>query len=49
MRNCWHWRPERGVNGTPWNGIYRFNKKFKKILGIHFSYNEKIENEENFS
>ena len=48
MRNCWYWRPERGVNGTLWNGIYRLNKNSVKILGIHFCYNKKIENEENF-
>ena len=48
MRNCWHWRPEKGVNVTLWNGIYRFIKNPVKILGTHFSYNKKIENEENF-
>ena len=49
MQNCWHWRPEIGVSGTLWNGMYRFKWKFSvKILGIHFSYNKKIEDEENF-
>ena len=37
-----------GVNGTLWNEMYRFNKNSVKILGIHFSYNKNIENEENF-
>ena len=48
MRNCWHWRPERGVNGNLWNGMYVLTKSSVKILGIHFSYDKKIENEENF-
>ena len=39
MRNCWDWRRERGVNRTE-NSV--------KTLGIHFSYNKKTENEENF-
>ena len=39
MRNCWDWRRERGVNGIE-NSV--------KTLGIHFSYNKKTENEENF-
>ena len=45
MRNCWHWRLERGVNGM--EGIDLTNNSIK-ILGIHFSYNKKFENEENF-
>ena len=28
--------------------MYRFNKKISENLGIHFSYNKKIENQENF-
>ena len=28
--------------------MYRFNKKTVKILSIHFPYNKKFENEENF-
>ena len=49
MQNCWHWHREIGVSGTLWNGMYRFKWKFSvKILGIHFSYNKKIEDEENF-
>ena len=28
--------------------MYRFNKNSVKILGFHFSYNKKIEYEENF-
>ena len=48
MRNCWYWRPKRGVNGTLCNGMYRFNENSVKILGIHFSYNKEIENDENF-
>ena len=35
------------LNGPLWNGMYRFNKKFSK-LSIHFSYNKKTGNEENF-
>ena len=42
------WHPEMGVNGTLWNGMYKCNKKSVKILCINFSYNKKIENEENF-
>ena len=34
MQNCWHWRPERGVNGTLWDGMYRFNKKLCENLII---------------
>ena len=48
MRNCWHWCPQMGVDGILWDGMYRFSKISVKILGIHFSYNNKIENEENF-
>ena len=48
MQNCWHWRPERCVNRTLWNGMCRFKKNSVRILGIHFSYNKKLENGENF-
>ena len=48
MRNCWHWCPERGVNGTLWMERIDLTKNSVKILGIHFSYNKKIENQENF-
>ena len=49
MRNCWYRRPERGVNGTLWNGMYGFNKKFSKnIRHSFFFYNKKIESEKNF-
>ena len=52
MQNCWHWRPERCVNGTlEWDLISKcinLTINSLKILSIHFSYNKKIENEENF-
>ena len=48
MRNCWNWRLESGVNGTLWNVMYRFNNPFSRNLRYLFSYNKKIENEENF-
>ena len=39
---------DKGVNGTLWNWMYRSDKNLLKTLGIHFSYDKKIENEENF-
>ena len=52
MQNCWHWRPERCVNGTlEWDLISKcinLTINSLKILSIHFSYNKKIKNEENF-
>ena len=58
MRNCWYWCPEKGINGTLSNGGCQWNsvewecidltKNSVKILGIHSSYNKKIENEKNF-
>ena len=45
MRNCWHWRLERGVSGME---CIDLTNNSIKILGIHFSYNKKFENEENF-
>ena len=48
MQNSWHWRPERCVNRTLWNGMYRFKKNSVRVLDILFSYNKKIENGEKF-
>ena len=50
MQNSWHWCPEWGVNGTLWNGMYRFNitVQQKSQVFIHFRYNKKIENDEKF-
>ena len=50
MRNCWHWRPERRAASVELCGMkcIGLTKNSVKILGIHFSYNLKIENEENF-
>ena len=47
MWNSWHWYPERGITSTLWYGLYCIKqKKTIKVLGIHFSYNKKLETEE---
>ena len=48
MWNSWHWCPERGFTGTLWYGLYWLNQKTIKVLGIHLSYNKKLETEEKF-
>ena len=48
MWNSWHRCIERGFTGTLWYGLYWLNQKTIKVLGIHFSYNKKLETEENF-
>ena len=46
MWSCWNWGTERGENC----GIKCIDLRLNtvKILSIHFSYNKKIENDENF-
>ena len=34
--NFQSWPPERGVNGTQWNGMYRFNKNSVKVFKYSF-------------
>ena len=47
MRNCWHWCP-KGMSMELCGMEYiDLTKHSVKILGIHFSYNKKIENERN--
>ena len=48
MRNRWHWRPERVSVELCGMKCIDLTKNSVKILGIHFSYNKKIEKEENF-
>ena len=48
MRNYWHWCP-KGMSMELCGMEYiDSTKNSVKILGIHFSYNKKIENERNF-
>ena len=48
MLNCWHWHPERVSMELCKMGCVDLTKSSVKILCIHFSYNKKIEDEENF-
>ena len=49
MPNCWHWRRLKGVSMELCGmKCIDLTNNSVKILGIHFSYNKKIENEENF-
>ena len=48
MRNCCHWHRKRLSMEICGMECIDLTKNSVKILGIHFSYDKKIENEENF-
>ena len=45
---CWNRSSEKGYCGTQWHQCINLKKDSIKILGIHFSYNKKLEQEKNF-
>ena len=48
MWNCWYRGPERDQSGSLWYTICTFVLDTTKIVGIHFSYNQKLKEERNF-
>ena len=48
MWDCRHRCPEKGAGSTLWYEMYWLVSNIVKILGIYYSYNEKLEIQENF-
>ena len=48
MLNCWNRCSERGQSGTCGMQCINLNEQTVKILGMHFSYNKKLQEEKNF-
>ena len=42
-----YWSSEKGSRGSLWYALIRSKNDKLKILGTHFSYNEKLKAEEN--
>ena len=48
MWDCRHRCPEKGAGSNLWYEMYWLVSNIVKILGIYYSYNEKLEIQENF-